>query len=375
MKTPRQHSLYIGVLVFEICLCHILLLSSAVGAAGRSDLTYDELAKVPEERIPDVINENRAGVLKICRRIASRADAEIAARITPSSQVDMTVRALEIIGQNSDDSADLAFLQRFFVDVENTLKGVSAMPALQAVIQLKDGISLEEKNRMLRGIASSAMDGYALTSHRLGTDEAAVPVLLRKLDHPDLHIAMDASRALGNLKSSTLVKEMEARLVRDEARFWRGPYDPKILEDAQERGTYDTRFGRAGLYLAVLKKMKTAEARAAAAAALDRWEAIYRNHPQRDEYLTYMHIAKAREELVRTAGEVAASEPPPSEPNREPVLATAPSTPPARKEAPTTLASTPADSASPSIGFLWTCAGAALALLVGLLVFWKRRPS
>lgn len=34
-----------------------------------------------------------------------------------------------------------------------------------------------------------------------------------------------------------------------------------------------------------------------------------------------------------------------------------------------------AESPTPSSGFLWTCAAAAVALLVSLVVFWKRRPS
>lgn len=39
------------------------------------------------------------------------------------------------------------------------------------------------------------------------------------------------------------------------------------------------------------------------------------------------------------------------------------------------VASTPGESPTPSSGFLWTCAAGAIALLVSLVVFWKRRPS
>ncbi len=206
-------------------------------------------------------------------------------------------------------------------------------------------------------------------------DEAAVPALLRKLDHSNYDIAIDAARALKELQSSAAVEAIVARLRADEAKFPPGPWDPTIDRHLAEVGGHDTRLGKARIYVDVLATMKTAEARAAAAATLDRWEAIYKKHAQRDAILLALGVAKQREELTRTAGEVAAAEPPSSEANREAVLAAAPSIPTARKEAPTTLAATPAavDSSSPSLATLWTCATVAVALLVSLVVFWKRR--
>ena len=119
--------------------------------------------------------------------------------------------------------------------------------------------------------------------------------------------------------------------------------------------------------------MKTAQARAAAEATLDRWEAIYKKHPQRDAILFALGVPKQREELTRKAGEVAAAEPPWSALAHEPAKAAAPATPVASREASAPLASTAIDSSSPSLGTLWTCAAAAVAVLVGLFVFWKRR--
>ena len=350
----------------------ILLLLTPTRAIGEKELTYEDLAGISDEQILMMVKENPKAILPILRRTAARADGEIAARIPPTRQIEMSRRILEVIGQLSGDPADLRFLQSFFLNVENTLNGISEIPALRVIIELKDGLPLAEKQRMLRGIANDAMDGYALTAHRLGMDEAAVPALLQKLDGSHLDIAMGASRALGNLQSSRLVKEMEMRLRADEAHFPRGPYDPKFLEDAQEHGTRDTRFGKAGDYYAVLTKMKTAEARTAAAATLDRWEAIYRDHPQRDEYLTYMHIANAREELARTAGEVAVQEPDRPESTRQGAATTAPSGSILPRAAPAPVAAL-AESPTPSSAFLWTGAVVTLALLVSLLVFWKRR--
>ena len=208
MKTLSKHQRWI--VTFAVHYCHIvLLLIGSVGMVRARDITYGELAKIPEEQLPGLLQENRAGVLKVFRRIATRSDPEIATRISPTRQWEMTDQALGFIGQNTDDPADLAFLQSFFVNVEKTLNGFSEIPALRTIIgfsEKEQGISLANKQRMLRVIAGTAMDGYGLLANRLRADEEAAPVLLRKLESRDDDIASDAAQALGNLQSSTVVK-------------------------------------------------------------------------------------------------------------------------------------------------------------------------
>ena len=128
---------------------------------------------------------------------------------------------------------------------------------------------------------------------------------------------------------------------------------PRVASDAQ-------------MLVHILDEMDTVESRAAAREALQRWEASYENDPhKRDAY-----VGLAIESWWKTFGPPGAELPPGA------------GRPELRSETPTTapLASTPAastvETSSPSLALLWTCAAAAVALLVGLVVFWKRsRPS
>jgi hypothetical protein len=321
--------------------------------------------------------KNRAAVESILRRIAARADTEVAQTIDPGSQSDQTSSALHVLAAILNDPSQLAYFQRFFGSFDGTAASVAHEPYAKVIIEWEKTESYW-KERMLKSIAYSAMGSYARFARRMGMDDAATPSLLQKLESRDDDIARNAALALGDLQTSAVVKYIEARAPAEEAKMPRGPYDPKLIEALQEQGITalpESQRRKTGLYLQILMKMKTAEARTAASAMLDRWEAIYKNHPQRDDYLTIMQVAKLRDELVRTAGEVAVTEPAPSEVNRNSTSTTVPSVPSAPKAAPATLAATPAvvDSSSPSSGFLWTCAGVTVALLVGLLVFWKRR--
>ena len=304
--------------------------------------------------------KNRLAVESILRRIAARQDNEIALNIRPTTQADQTNAALSVLAATLNNPADLAYFQRYFESYNGTPHSVAQEPYAKAIIAIGDEVEPDFTGRMLNNIAGSAMHNYAFFAHRMGMDEAAVPALVRKLDHPNYDVAIDAAQALKGLQSFTAVEAIAARLRADEAKFPPGPWDPTIDKQFAEFGGHDTRFGKARIHLSILTTMKTAEARAAATAALDRWEAIYQKHPQRDAILLALGVAKQREELAGTAGEVAAAEPPPPEPART----AAPSTPVASREASAPLASTAADSSSPSLATLWTCAAAAVALLL-----------
>lgn len=317
--------------------------------------------------------KNRLAVESILRRIAARQDNEIALNIRPTTQADQTNAALSVLAATLNNPTDLAYFQRYFESYNGTPHSVAQEPYAKAIIAIGDEVEPDFTGRMLNNIAGSAMHNYAFFAHRMGMDEAAVPALVRKLDHPNYDVAIDAAQAMKGLQSSSAVEAIVARLRADEAKFPLGPWDTTIQKQLDEFGGHDTRLGKARIYVDVLATMKTAEARDAAAATLDRWEAIYKKHPQRDAILLALGVAKQREELASTAKEVAAAEPPQSELAREPANIATPATPVASRETPAPLASTAADSSSPSLGILWTCAAAAIALLVSLVVFWKRR--
>ena len=351
--------------------------SSAATQAFSENPSVAEISRALEDRslsaFKTITPQNKLAIEKSLRRIASRQDDEVSRLIDPGSQADQTGAALFALAAILEKPHDIAFFQRFFENYNGTLESVIREPYAKAIVDNREGLAAEEKQRQLQRIASSAMQAYTIAAHRTGMDDAAVPALLRKLDHSNYDVAMNAAQALKGLQSSTAVEAIAARLRTDEAKFPLGPWDTSIQKQLDEVGGHDTRLGKARIYVDVLATMKTAGARVAAAATLDRWEAIYQKHPQRDAILLALGVAKQRDELTRTAGEVAASEPPPSELAREPANIATPATPVASREASAPLASTAADSSSPSLATLWTCAAAAIAMLVSLLVFWKRR--
>ena len=341
--------------------------------------TVEEISEALQDRslsaFATITPKNRSAVVSILRRIAAREDREIAQNIDPWTQAGRTNRALSVLASILDKSTNLAYFQRFFESYNGTPESVAHEPYAKAIIEIGEEVEPYFKEKMLKNIAGTAMHNYAFFAHRMGKDDEAVPALLRKLDHPNDDIAINAARALEELQSSAAVEAIVARLRSDEARFPLGPWDPTIQKQLDEIAAPDTRFGKARILVDVLGTMKTTEARAAASATLDRWKAIYRKHPQRDAILFALSVPKQREELTRKAGEVAAADPPSSETVRDRARTTAPTAPVALKQTPSPAASTAVDSSSPSLGTLWACAAAAVALLVGLLVFWKRHSS
>lgn len=333
--------------------------------------TLDEVLTLPDASFAKMTSQNKPVVLGIARRLALRADPDIAARIPAIRQGEATFNALNLLAQNTDDPGDLAFFQRFFGDIDKILKGESPEPYVIDYMKLKDGLPPGSKRDGLLGTAGTAMRAYAVTAHRLGMDDAALPALFRKLDHVDYDVASMAAQALGELQSPAIVSAIGPRLRAAEEAFPRGPWDPKVIEKLQEFGGQDTRFGKASLYLSILTRMKPAEAQAAAEAALQRWEEIYKDHPQRDEYLGWMNVPSLRDALARTAAEMASSASPAHPQDRDPANIAPVPTPPATQKpavAPTTAG------ADDKPAWVWISAGvAALALLAGLLVFWKRR--
>jgi HEAT repeat protein len=332
--------------------------------------TPAEVLSLPRESFATMTPQNKPIVLAILRRLALRADAEIAALTPPEAQQTATESALFFIAHHTDQPSDLAFVQQFFDWPEDDLSAAPAAPYTQTILELENGLPPSSRLNGLQKIARNTMMAYAVAARRLGMDDAAVPALLRKLDDSDYKIAGNAAQALKELRSSSAVEAIERRLREDEANFPLEPWDQKLKDELDERAEPDKRFGKAFIYYSVLSMMKTAEARAAAWAALARWEAIYKNHPDRDKYLPGLSVR--RENLTRTAGEILPSKP--KEAARPPDFdlpattlpsATSPSPPgesPSRR---------PAEPIAPRVtGLLF--AVAALVLLAGAVFFFAR---
>ncbi len=336
----------------------------------------DGLQDGQSRKFASMTPQNAADVRAILRRIATRTGDDVNRLIEPVDQATASGKALDALGWTAQSPEELSFFPKFFEAIGDSTPQGLPEPYPGSLVTLGEGIANERRGFYIREIASAAMEGYAATARRLRMDDVAASALLRKLDDSDYKISSGASRAMEELQSFSVVAAIERRMREAEQTFPRDAWDQQYVDDLDEKGIPDRRFNKARIYLSVLGTMKTAEARAAAWAALSRWEAIYRNHPDRDKYLEYLGVPHWRDDqLPRTANEIETSKSHPAFPSKEAIETPTGLSSPRASTLPSVIdANRPGGGPSSSVSRTWLefTTAAALLLLAGLL-WWRAK--
>ena len=281
------------------------------------------------------------------------------------ASLDGRMTAIEALGRIGTDTAILPALKPYFARMDREGWRIENYPYRSLV---EDRYYPNLTNDNLRRLSSSAMTAYGQVAKRTIGEDAVLPEILPFFRNPGPTQGA-AWVAVKGYRSPALVGVVVQILREIEARFpvpWQhfdGTND-KVPSNAPKVASEAYRVMRS------LIEIDTPQAKTEAETILTRWEAKYRDDPQWDWVNKDLCIWGHRLHLPIPETDLGSEN---GVPETMQVANAAPGAKPTTGTESARVAV--ATESTPSIGFLWTCAAAAISLLVGLVVFWKRRPS